>query len=59
MLKHGPNYNIKEEIRLYTEGGKDITQQPHVKCLGIHLSDDCSFQHHITETVKKAKGMAG
>ena len=30
-----------------------------MKCLGVHFSDDCSFQHHIRETVKKAKGMAG
>ena len=36
-----------------------IIPQPYVKCLGVHLSNDCSFQHHIMETVKKTKGMTG
>ena len=31
----------------------------HAKCLGVHLSESCSFHHHISETLRKAKGMAG
>ena len=59
MLRHSPNQNIKEETKLHTERWKHINPQPHVKCLRVHLSDDCSFQHHITGTVKNGKGMAG
>ncbi|KAG0710230.1 RNA-directed DNA polymerase from mobile element jockey [Chionoecetes opilio] len=59
MLRHGQKHNIKEATKLYTEGGQEISAQPHVKYLGVHISEDCSFHHHIAETVRKAKGMAG
>ncbi|KAG0722155.1 hypothetical protein GWK47_045036 [Chionoecetes opilio] len=59
MLRHGQNHYIKEATKLYTEGGQEISIQPHVKCLGVHISEDCSFHHHIAETVRKAIGMAG
>ena len=59
MLRYGLDQNIKEESKLHIEGGQDITPQPHIKCLRVHLNEDCSFQHHIMETVKKARGMAG
>lgn len=59
MLRCGPDHTIKMSTLLLTEGGQQISGQPHVKCLGVHLSDNGSFSHHITETVKKAKAMAG
>ena len=59
MLRHGQAQDIKDTTKLYTEGGKEIKVKPHVKCLGVELSEDCSFHHHITETAKKARGMAG
>ena len=58
LLRHGVAQDIKEETKIMTEGGREITPRQHVKCLGVFLSEDCSFQHHIAETVKKAKGMA-
>ncbi|KAG0714231.1 Death-associated protein kinase 2 [Chionoecetes opilio] len=44
---------------LDTENGHDISPQPHVKCLGVHPSEDGTFKHHISVTVKKAREMAG
>ena len=31
----------------------------HVKCLYVHLSENATFCHHIEETTKKARRMAG
>ncbi|KAG0725497.1 putative RNA-directed DNA polymerase from transposon X-element [Chionoecetes opilio] len=59
MLRCGPDCTIKTTTTLHTEGGSHITPTPHVKCLGVYLSGDGSFSHHITETVRKARGMAG
>ncbi|XP_050691060.1 uncharacterized protein LOC126982828 [Eriocheir sinensis] len=59
LLRCGPNQNIKNATKLYTEGGHKIVPQSHVKCLGVHLSSDTTFTHHIMTTVKKAKAMAG
>ncbi|KAG0713115.1 RNA-directed DNA polymerase from mobile element jockey [Chionoecetes opilio] len=59
MLRCGPDCNIKTTTTLHTKGGSHITPTPHVKCLGVYLSADGSFSHHITETVRKARGMAG
>ncbi|XP_050710713.1 uncharacterized protein LOC126995265 [Eriocheir sinensis] len=59
VLRHGHNQDIKDTTKLHTEGGQEITPQPHVKCLGVHLDENCSFQHHIGETVRKAKMITG
>ena len=59
LLRHGHNQEIKERAKLYSEGGVEITATSHVICLGVQFSEDCSFQYHISEAVKKAKMMAG
>ena len=59
IMRCGPNRVIKETTKLMTEHGHDISPQPHVKCLGVHLSEDGTFKHHINITVKKAREMAG
>lgn len=58
-LRCGPDQDLKLNAKLYTEGGHEITPAPAVKCLGVSLSEDCSFHHHIAATVNKAKSMAG
>ncbi|MPC43266.1 hypothetical protein E2C01_036910 [Portunus trituberculatus] len=40
-------------------GHQQITPSHAVKCLGVKTSDDATFQHHISETVNKAKRMVG
>ena len=59
LLRCGPDKEIMESTSLLTEGGQVINPEPHVKCLGVHLSDDATFTHHIAEVVRKAKVMAG
>ena len=59
LLRYGPNTNLKGTTSLHTENGQVINPEPHVKCLGVHLSDDACFHYHITEAVNKAKRMAG
>ena len=56
MLRYGRNQDIKVK-NVYT-GGHEISAQPHAKCLGVYLSENCSFHHHTGETIRKAKGMA-
>ena len=58
LLRCGTNTTLKEQSALYTEEGTALTPQSHVKCLGIHISEDGSFKQHISEAIKKAKGMA-
>ena len=45
--------DIKHHISLQTTTNSTETSS-HVKCLGIHLSDDGTFHHHIHQTAKKA-----
>ncbi|KAK4308793.1 hypothetical protein Pmani_019514 [Petrolisthes manimaculis] len=59
MVRHGQKLNLKNETKLYTEGGQKISALPHAKCLGASLSEDCSFHHHICQVITRAKGMAG
>ncbi|XP_076067684.1 uncharacterized protein LOC143040475 [Oratosquilla oratoria] len=58
VLRYCTNQGIKDNTELHTERGMKITPKAHVKCLGIHLGDDATFQHHITQTVKRARGLA-
>ena len=58
LLRHGTSQVLKETTSLQTERGQEIIPKQHVKCLGVHISEDCSFHHHITETIIRAKGMA-
>ena len=58
MLRHGQKQELKD-IKIYTEARHEISAERNVKCLGVYLSEDCSFHHHIAEIVRRAKGMAG
>ncbi|KAK3876172.1 hypothetical protein Pcinc_019021 [Petrolisthes cinctipes] len=58
-LRCGPNQALKDTTKLLTEGGKEVDNKPHVKCLGVFLSENATFEHHIAATIKKARGMAG
>ena len=59
ILRHGHQQNIKSDTQLLTEGGHKIIALPTAKCLGIYLQEDCTFQHQISEVVRRARGMAG
>lgn len=59
MLRCGPDSHLKTSTALHTGGGKIISQSPMVKCLGIHLSEDATYKHHIHKISNKAKQMAG
>ena len=59
MLRHGRKNDLKTEITLQTGGGQEVSALSHAKCLGVYLSEDCCFHHHISETTKRARSMAG
>ena len=59
LLRCGQNHILKDTTELVTENGQKITTKTHVKCLGVYLSEDATFDHHITATVRRARGMAG
>ena len=45
--------------RPYTQpGGTPIRLKQHVKDLGVYMSDDCTFNYHINNVVKKAQQMS-
>ena len=50
--------DIKHHTSLHTTTNP-IEMSSHVKCLGIHLSDNGIFHHHIHQTAKKARRLAG
>ncbi|KAK3877156.1 hypothetical protein Pcinc_018111 [Petrolisthes cinctipes] len=59
LLRSGSNQEILRSTPFLTSDKQVITTSAHVKCLGVHLSEDGTFNHHILETVKKARRMAG
>ncbi|XP_076044744.1 uncharacterized protein LOC143027351 [Oratosquilla oratoria] len=58
VLRYGTNQGIKDNTEVHMERGMKITPKAHVKCLGIYLGDDATFQHHIMQIMKRARGMA-
>jgi len=59
LLRSGANKDIHDNTSLLSSEKQVISSSSHVKCLGIHLNADGTFQHHITETIKKARRIAG
>ena len=57
MLRYGWNSEIKSATKIYTGSRDEIPPQPHIRCLGVYLSEDCTFQHHIATTANKARAM--
>lgn len=49
LLRYGKNDILKSTTQLLTGRGQAISANDHVKCLGIHLSSDATFQYHIEE----------
>ncbi|KAK3861872.1 hypothetical protein Pcinc_032199 [Petrolisthes cinctipes] len=59
LLRNGSNQEILRSTSFLTSDKQVIPTSAHVKCLGVHLSEDGTFKYHIQETVKKARRMAG
>ena len=57
LLRCGKEKDIKHHISLHTTTNP-IETSSHVKCLGIQLSEDDTFHHHIHQTAKKARRLA-
>ena len=54
LLRYGPNQNIKSTTSYTSDTGNIIEQKNNVRDLGVKLSDDATFNTHISEVVKKA-----
>lgn len=59
LLRLGPNTELKDSTNLYSGGQTVIPPSRVVKCLGVHVNNDATFQHHIKETTSKARRMVG
>ncbi|MPC32331.1 hypothetical protein E2C01_025642 [Portunus trituberculatus] len=59
LLRLGPNTEIKDTTKLYTGKHQQIIPIHAVKCLGVKMSDDATFQQHISEAANKARRMVG
>ena len=59
LLRCGVNKTIHENTILLFSDKQVISTSTYAKCLGIHVSEDDTFQHHITEPIKKARRIAG
>ncbi|KAK3884945.1 hypothetical protein Pcinc_003938 [Petrolisthes cinctipes] len=59
LLRNGSNQEILRSTSFLTSNKQVIPISAHVKCLGVHLSEDGTFKYHIQETEKKARRMAG
>ncbi|KAK3881354.1 hypothetical protein Pcinc_014199 [Petrolisthes cinctipes] len=59
LLRSGTNHEILNNTYLVTSDNQTIDTSPHAKCLGVYLSDDGTFKHHIEQTIKKARRIAG
>lgn len=49
LLRCGPREDIKTTTSLHTGKGQNSEEVLVVKCLGVHLSADATFHHHITK----------
>ena len=56
-MRLGPNEQIKSDTHYTTPSGKTIEIKKSIKDLGVWLSDDCTFNDHIQNTIVKAKNM--
>ena len=43
----------------YTNTGSIITEKTHTRDLGVTISNDCSFNEHISETIETGKKLSG
>lgn len=59
LLRYGRNEELKESTSYHTLTGEDIVSKPHVRDLGIAMSDDATFKLHISNTASSAKKLAG
>ena len=58
LLRYGNNQQIIAETR-YQCNQQVIKSKEHVKDLGVHMSSDASFSHHITMITETARRMCG
>lgn len=59
MLRWRPLEGLNNSTSLHRERRQQIQEASAFKCLGVHLSSDATFHHHIEETVKKTNQIAG
>ena len=57
LLRYGTNDLLKVNTEYISPSGKVIDAKQEVKDLGIHMTDDASFDYHITQIAEKAKHM--
>ena len=58
-MKYGKDKEVKEYSCYLADNGKAIGTKEHVKDLGVMMSSDCTFTHHIQKTVGTAEELSG
>ena len=57
LIRYGINVNIKNNSFYTGPDGSKITEKPHVKDLGVLMSNTATFSEHINKICEKARDM--
>ena len=55
LLQIGPHEHLKQP---YSHNNINIKKSDHVKDLGVYISEDCTYKHHINEITNNAQNYA-
>ena len=55
LLQIGPHEHLKQP---YSHNNINIEKSDHVKDLGVYISEDCTYKHHINEITNNAQNYA-
>lgn len=55
LLRYGPNTEVKAETHYTSSSNTEIKEYEYVKDLGVLMSNDCKFKHHINNVVINAR----
>ena len=58
-MRYGNDLSVKRDTHYTTKSGDVIESPDHVKDLGVWMSNDGTFKHHISELIKKSNNMCG
>ena len=57
VLRYGDDHTLKKSTSYTTPNGHVILQKNNLRDLGVTMTDDCSFDIHITKSIEKCKKM--
>ncbi|XP_076061646.1 uncharacterized protein LOC143037393 [Oratosquilla oratoria] len=58
LVRYGRNEDLKNSTN-YKYNNQLITEKEHVKDLGVFMSDDATFSHHINKIIEAGRNLSG